>query len=276
MNAYQESPEKVPQDTYRKAPQSATPSTLREIPNWQHAEDPHLEFLHELGSRIAAADPLHEVLNRVVEFATSIVRCDACLIFVLQGEKLVLRASKIPHAELLDNLDMPLGQGITGWVAEHREPVAIARNAAGDTRFKTFKDLPEDRFEAFLSVPLLSRDKLVGVINVQHKKPHEHTQREIQLMSTIGFLVGAEIEMARLEMESAELSDRLETRKVVDRAKGILQRDLKIDEESAYAALRKQSRQKRRSMRELAEAIVLSDELRRVGRSGSTAQQAMK
>jgi uroporphyrinogen-III synthase len=157
-------------------------------------------------------------------------------------------------------------------VAENREPVAIAKNAAGDTRFKAFNDLPEDRFEAFLSVPLLSRGKLVGVINVQHRKPHEHTQREIQLLSTIGFLVGAEIEMARLEMEREELSDRLETRKVVDRAKGILQRDLKIDEESAYAALRKQSRQKRRSMRELAEAIVLSDELRRAGRSGSQSQ----
>ena len=243
---------------------------------WQHADDPHLEFLHELGSRIAAADPLHEVLTRVVEFATAIVRCDACLIFVLLGEKLVLRASKIPHAELLDTLDLQLGQGITGWVAENREPVAIARNAAGDARFKAFRDLPEDRFEAFLSVPLLSRGKLVGVINVQHKKAHEHTQREIQLLSTIGFLVGAEIEMARLEIEREELSDRLETRKVVDRAKGILQRDLKIDEESAYAALRKQSRRKRRSMRELAEAIVLSDELRRAGRAGSDTRHPAK
>jgi signal transduction protein with GAF and PtsI domain len=241
---------------------------------WHQVEDLHLQFLHELGSRIAAADPLHEVLDRVVDFATSIVRCDACLIYVLQGDKLILRASKIPHAGLVDTLDLQLGQGITGWVAEHREPVAIARNAAGDTRFKAFQDLPEDRFEAFLSVPLMSRGKLVGVINVQHKKPHEHTQREIQLLSTIGFLVGAEIEMARLETEREELSDRLETRKIIDRAKGILQRDLKIDEESAYATLRKQSRQKRRSMKELAEAIVLSDELRRLGRTaGETSQK---
>jgi signal transduction protein with GAF and PtsI domain len=244
-----------------------------EAKGWEHADDPHLEFLHELGSRIAAADPLHEVLSRVVDFATAIVRCDACLIYVLRGDKLVLQASKLPHEELLNNLDLPLGQGITGWVAEHREPVAIARNAAGDARFKAFQDLPEDRFEAFLSVPLLSRGKLVGVINLQHKRPHQHTPREMQLLSTIGFLVGAEIEMARLEVEREELSDRLETRKVVDRAKGILQRDLKIDEESAYAALRKQSRQKRRSMRELAEAIVLSDELRRAGRSGSSVRK---
>jgi uroporphyrinogen-III synthase len=71
------------------------------------------------------------------------------------------------------------------------------------------------------------------------------------------------VEMARLETERTELSDKLETRKAVERAKGILQRDLQLDEESAYAMLRKQSRQKRKTMREIAEAVILSDELRR-------------
>ena len=65
-----------------------------------------------------------------------------------------------------------------------------------------FNDLPEDHFEAFLSVPILCRGKLVGVINVQHRKPHDHTQRQVRLISMIGFLVGAEIEMARLEMRT--------------------------------------------------------------------------
>ena len=143
----------------------------QDAPSWQHADDAHLEFLHELGSRIAAADPLHDVLNRVVEFATSIVRCDACLIFVLQNEKLVLRASKIPHAGLVDNLDLQLGQGITGWVAENREPVAIAKNAAADTRFKAFKDLPEDRFEAFI------RQRLEAGATDLHAEAHLHFDR---------------------------------------------------------------------------------------------------
>jgi uroporphyrinogen-III synthase len=103
----------------------------------------------------------------------------------------------------------------------------------------------------------------VGVINLQHRKPHFHTARQIRLISTIGFLVGAEIEMARLECENSSLSDQLETRKLVERAKGILQRELACSEEEAYLTLQRQSRQRRKTMKEVAEAVVLSDEVRR-------------
>ena len=106
------------------------------------------------------------------------------------------------------------------------------------------------------------------MINLQHRFPHEHSWAEIQLVSTIGFLVGAEIELARLESENTELSERLETRKLVERAKGILQRDLGISEEDAYLAIQRQSRHRRRPKRDVAEAILLADDLRR-GRNGS-------
>jgi signal transduction protein with GAF and PtsI domain len=222
-----------------------------------------IEFLHEIGSRMAAADPLHDVLERVIDFVSTAVMCDSCFVYVLEHEKLVLRASKNPHADVVDQLDMQLGQGITGWVAEHRKPVFIASQASSDPRFKMFNDLPEDHFEAFLSVPLLCRGRLVGVINVQHRKPHNHSRREVRLISTIGFLVGAELEMARLESERLQLASRLEVRKLMERAKGILQRELKLDEEGAYLALQRQSRQKRKTIREIAEAIILSDDIRR-------------
>jgi signal transduction protein with GAF and PtsI domain len=163
----------------------------------------------------------------------------------------------------VDELDLPLGQGITGWVAMHQQPVAIGSQASSDPRFKMFNDLPEDHFEAFLSVPILCRGKLVGVINVQHRKPHHHSARQVRLISTVGFLVGAELEMARLESERLLLADRLEVRKLMDRAKGILQRELHLDEEGAYLALQKQSRQKRKAIREIAEAIILTEEIRR-------------
>jgi uroporphyrinogen-III synthase len=222
-----------------------------------------IDVLHEIGSRIAAADPLHAVLGRVVDFVSSVVQCDSCFVYVLEDDELVLRASKTPHPDVVDRLKMRVGQGITGWVAEHRRPVAVGSHAFEDPRFQTFNELPEDRYEAFLSVPVLSRGKLVGVINLQHRHPHEHGRQDIQLISTIGFLVGAEIEMARLEVENTQLSERLETRKIVDRAKGILQRDLSITEEEAYLTIQRQSRQRRKTKKEIAEAIVLSDELRR-------------
>lgn len=218
---------------------------------------PHA-FLHGIASRMASAVPFREVLTQVVEFVTSVVECDSCFIYVLEGDELVLRASKNPHPEVVDRLKLKVGQGITGWVAQHRRPVAVPHNAARDARFQLFNELPEDRFEAFLSVPLLSRGCLVGVINLQNCAPHAYSEREVTLISTVGFLVGAEIEMASLEREKSQLADRLEARKLVERAKGILQQEMNISEPEAYDILQRQSQQRRRPMKEIAEAVVLS------------------
>jgi uroporphyrinogen-III synthase len=222
-----------------------------------------MEFLHEISSRIAAADPFHEVLTRVLDFVTLMVPCDSCFLYVLEDEKLVLRASKNPHADLVDRLGLQIGQGITGWVAQHREPVAISSKASDDPRFSPFIHVPEDRFEAILCSPVLCAGRVVGVITMQHRLPYEHTSVEVRLLSTIGFLVGAELERARLETENLQLSDRLETRKLLDRAKSVLQRDFQLTEEEAYRRMQRESRQRRRAMREIAEAILLTDDLRR-------------
>ena len=222
-----------------------------------------IDFLHEISSRIASADSFHLVLGRVVDFVTALIPCDSCFIYVLEGDKLVLRASQNPHADLVDQLGLQIGHGVTGWVAEHREPVAIASNASDDPRFKAFLNVPEDQFEAILCTPILCASKVVGVINLQHRNSYHHTPNEVRLLSTIGVLVGAEIERARLETENAALAGRLETRKVVDRAKGILQRDLSVTEDEAYRRMQRESRQRRKSMREIAEAILLGDDLKK-------------
>lgn len=222
-----------------------------------------VDFLHEIGSRMAASDPLHSVLNRIVDFACSLIQCDSCFVYVLEGDQLVLRASKNPHSDLVDHLGIWLGQGITGWVGWHREPVAIPEKALKDPRFQRFKNLPEDTFEAFLSVPILCRSKLVGVINLQHRKAYYHTEQEVRLLTAAGHLVGAELERARLESENLELSDRLESRKHIEKAKGVLQRDFGLDEDTAYKAMQRESRQRRKSMREIAEAILLNEDLRK-------------
>jgi uroporphyrinogen-III synthase len=224
---------------------------------------PTLDFLHEMGTRIAAADPLHEVLDEIVEFVSGLVSCDSCLIYVREDDELVLRASMNAHPDLLDRLKMRVGEGITGWVAENREPVVIGCEAFRDPRFHIFSELPEDTFEAFLSIPVIFRGRVVSVINVQHREPHAYLPREVKAISAVGHLVGAAIEMARLEAEVEELSDKLATRKLVERAKGILQRDLGLDEEGAHSYLHKSARQRRKTMREVAEAILLADDMKR-------------
>jgi len=232
-------------------------------------EESPVDLLHEIGGRLTTAGGFHEVLDRVVEFASALVKCDSCLIYVLEGEELVLRASKNAHPDVVDRLKLRVGQGITGWVAQHNEPVAIAEKAAQDPRFQFFHELLEDSYEAFLSVPLMCRGRLVGAINLQHRRPHTHKPKEIRLISAIGVLVGAEIELARMEEVNSNLTDQLQTRKVVERAKGILQRELGLNEEQAYLALQRQSRQKRKSMKEISEAIILSAEVRENSRGAN-------
>ena len=213
------------------------------------AEDSHIDVLHEIGVRLGTGEGFHEVLSRVVEFSSALVKCDSCLVYVLEGDELVLRASRNPHAEAVDRLKLRVGQGITGWVAEHLEPVAISEKASLDARFQFFHELPEDSYEAFLSVPLLCRGRVVGVINLQHRQRHVYRRTEIRMISAVGFLMGAEIELARLEEANLNLAEQLQTRKIVERAKGILQRDLGLNEEQAYLTLQRQSRQKRKPMK---------------------------
>ena len=222
-----------------------------------------LDFLHDVGTSIAAADPVHEVLDRIVEFVSDLVSCDSCFIYVLEGSDLVLRASKNPHPEEVDRLTMRIGQGIAGWVAEQREPVVLERNASQDRRFRSFSELPEDSYEALLCIPVISRGRVVSVINVQHKEPHAFAPREVKMISMIGHLVGAAIEMARLENEVIQLADKLAVRKIIERAKGIVQSEFGISEEEAYSLIKKQARSRRKSMKEIAEAILVTNDMKR-------------
>ncbi len=222
-----------------------------------------LNFLHDVSTRIAAADPLHEVLDEIVEFVLDLVSCDSCFIYVKEQNDLVLRASKNSHPEILDNLKIRMGEGITGWVAQANEPVVLTARAWQDPRFHKFAELPEDSYEAFLSIPVSSRGTVIGVINVQHKETYNFTPREIKIISTLGHLVGAAIQRERLEEEVTQLSDKLAARKLVERAKGVLQRELGISEEESYTTIQKQARQRRKSMKEISEAILLADEMKR-------------
>lgn len=174
-----------------------------------------LRILHQISQSISATLNLDNVLREIVELVIDVTRGDACLIYLLDdgGDNLVLRASKNPHPKLIGKIAMRLGEGITGWVAREVQPVAISRHASKDSRFKVFQTLPEDKYEAFLSVPIVAppADRVIGVINVQHRKTHRHGENEMTLLSIIGHQVGGAIENARLYQETALRSTQIST-----------------------------------------------------------------
>jgi uroporphyrinogen-III synthase len=231
-----------------------------------------VSLLHQVSGIVSSHLGLDEMLGEVVGLTVQATHCDACLVYLIDpaSHEVVLRASQVPHASALGNLRMHIGEGITGWVAEHKSVVALKSNATQDARFKSFQGLVEDTYEALLSVPLVSGGDLIGVINVHHREPHEHNPEEIGMLVFIGEQLGVAIaksalveENARLLEATLEMRRELETRKLVERAKGILQQRHSLTEEAAYLRLRDQSRRLRRPMRELAEAIILSEEIER-------------
>ena len=235
-----------------------------------------IALLHRVSSIVSSELSLDEMLGEIVGLTVQVTDCDACLVYLIEREtdEVVLRASQVPHAADLGNLRMKVGEGITGWVAEHKSVVALASKAASDVRFKRFQALVEDTYEAFLSVPLVSGGEIIGVINVHHREPHEHTPDEISLLTFIGEQMGGAISKsvlaeanARLLEETLEMKRQLETRKVVERAKGILQQRYSLTEEEAYLRLRNESRRLRRPMKDLAEAIILAEDLSRQSQS---------
>lgn len=228
--------------------------------------------LRRVSQIISSELSLNEMLGEIVGLAAMVTGCDACLVYLVEyatGE-FVLRASLVPHNYDLSNFRMSMGEGVTGWVAEHQSPVALSDNAAADARFKLFPSLVEDTYQAFLSVPLVNKARTIGVINIHHRERHEHGPEEIDTVSFIGEQMGTAIakslleeENARLTEETAEMKSQLETRKAVERAKGILQQRLHLTEEQAYLRMRNESRRLRRPMKELADAIILSESLSR-------------
>ncbi len=229
-------------------------------------------LLHRISAIVSSNRTVDEMLGEIVGMTVQVTGCDACLVYLLEPEsgEVILRASQVPHAAEIGHLSMHIGQGVTGWVVENKSVVVLSEHAPDDKRFLRLPGLVEDTYEAFAAVPLISAGEVIGVINVHHRERYNHAPEEIALLTFIGEQMGGAIARARLEGENArlveetqEMKRQLETRKLVERAKGILQYKLNLTEEEAYLRLRNESRRLRRPMRDLAEAIILTEDLAR-------------
>ena len=165
-----------------------------------------VELLKEITQTIASSLDLELVLKRIVELVTQVTKAEGCHIYlydVLENE-LVLMESLSDRRDFVGRVRLKMGEGVTGWVAEKRKNVVIEKDARKDPRFKFVADIPEDKYEAFLSAPIINQDKLVGVINVRHTSQHKYPKSQIELLTTIANQVGVAIVNARLYEEATQ------------------------------------------------------------------------
>lgn len=224
-----------------------------------------LEILYEISQTIDSTTDLQDIFQKTMEVAVQITGSDSCFLYLLNDakEELVLVASKNPHPNVLGKVRLKMGEGITGWVAKKKEPVAIASNANKDPRFKMFHYLPEDQFQAFLSIPVVIGDKVLGVINVQHEDSHEYNDTTITLLMIIANMVGSAINRTKLLEMVSTLEEALENRKFIERAKGLLMKKYKLEEDEAYRLIQRRSMDSGRSMKEIAMTIITNHRVKK-------------
>lgn len=172
-------------------------SRIRELESRLERAEQQVRLFQRVSRLMTRDIDLNDVLKEIVGLAQDFLLCDSCLIYLIENDELVLFASDQPTQKEIGKVRLRLAEGLTGWVARERRLLAISREAYNDPRFKYFADLPQDTFEAFLSAPIISRSKIVGVINVQHRDPHAHSGDDIEMLSTLGEQIGCLLALSK-------------------------------------------------------------------------------
>jgi GAF domain-containing protein len=153
-----------------------------------------------------------------------------------------------------------------GRVVRERQMVII-RDVSKDPDYQ-YQDLAKkEGLRSLVAMPLIVKEEVIGVINCYTPSAHELTKEEIQMLSSIAHQAGLAIENTRLAAETLAAHKALETRKLVERAKGILQSEANLTEEDAYKRIQQQSRRMRKPMKDIAEAIILASEFKKMSPS---------
>ncbi|MGV0813560.1 GAF domain-containing sensor histidine kinase [Mycolicibacterium boenickei] len=166
--------------------------------------DRELALLRELiraASSGPGVEPLAAAAARMITEATA---TDVCFVHVLDDSdrSLTLAGATPPFDAEIGKIRLPLGQGISGWVASHRQPVVISHDKESDSRYKPFESLRGRDFTSMVSVPMeAGPGGLVGVLNVHTVERREFTPRDVELLLMIGRLIAGSLHQARLHRQ---------------------------------------------------------------------------
>jgi signal transduction histidine kinase len=171
------------------------------------------QLLHRVIEVLSTGLDLDGIAQRVADLITETTSTDVCFVHLLDpaGDRLHLRGATPPFDRLTRRIELPLGDGVTGWVAAHCQPVVITDNKRADPRYRYIPELRGEEFISMASVPMLTRPgDLVGVLNVHTRDRREFTEADVELLSSVAGLMAGAIENASLHSRLAEREEAME------------------------------------------------------------------
>ncbi len=222
-----------------------------------------IEALSKISEAITSDLYLEDILQFIVTVTAETMGSKICSLMLLDTEKneLVIKATQSISKKYINKNPLKPGEGIAGKVALENKPVTLY-SILEDKTYKYKEIAREEGLFSLLSVPLHVKGKVIGVLNVYTSEPHRFSDYEVNILKTVADQASIVIENYRLVVETKVIKEELETRKAVERAKAILMKEQNLSEGESFRKIQKFAMDNRKSMREVAEAIILSNEMK--------------
>jgi len=227
-----------------------------------------LKALSKISKAIVSDFYLDDILRLVVTVTAEVLGSNICSLMLIdeKNNELLVRATQSISEEYNKKPALKIGEGIAGKAVKENRPIAVV-DVVKEKEYKHKDIAKREGLSSLLCVPLAVKGRVIGVINCYTAKPHNFSSEEMEMLTTIDNQAAVAIENTELIVKSKVIQEELETRKRIERAKGILMQDENLSEEQAYLKIRKYSMDNRKTMREVAEAIILAADMKHLTRA---------
>ncbi|OEU47530.1 MAG: histidine kinase [Desulfobacterales bacterium S3730MH5] len=227
-----------------------------------HTSERHIDALTRISKAITSDRYIEDILRLVVTVTAETMRSKICALWLLDDNDntLRLRATQSISEDYLKERSLKMGEGIVGQVALAQKPRSVI-NVLEEPDYKEKELAEKEGLVSMLSVPMVVRDRVIGVINCYTSYSHQFTETEKNVLITVASGAAVAIENTELMVKTKVIREELESRKLIERAKDILMTRRGLSGAEAYRWIQKRSMDTRKSMREISEAIVLTEEI---------------
>ena len=223
-----------------------------------------IKALTKISKAIASDLYLEDILRLIVTMTAEVMGSNICSLMLIDEKKneLVIRATQSISEKYNKKPPLKIGEGIAGKVAKENRPLAI-KDVTKEKEYKYQDIAKKEGLCSLLCVPLTVKGKVIGIINCYTSTPHDFTETEINVLTSIANQAAVAIENTELMVKSKVIQEELEARKKIERAKGILMKEERLTEEETYLKIQRYSMDHRKTMQEVAEAIILAADMKK-------------
>ncbi|OGR13175.1 MAG: histidine kinase [Desulfobacterales bacterium RIFOXYA12_FULL_46_15] len=227
--------------------------------------DCYIKALTDISRAITSDLFIEDLLKLIVMVTAKVTGVEICSLWIINEEekppKIRLKATQSISPDYIKDRALNLDEGVVGYVATHKTPL-ILKDVLECDRFKEKEMARKLGLVSMVGIPLIAKeDKVIGVLNCFTASPHDFSDTEVNLLRAVANQSAIAIVNTELMVKTRVIQEELEARKKIEQAKEVLMHNRKMTGDEAYGWIRKRSMDSRKSIREVAEAVILSNEL---------------